>query len=231
MRYGRCALMAAAFGLSSTFAAQADGISGSGTATRALPADTLTATFQFGGAARDAASPETSPEIVLKRVLESKGLKVEEASARYDYAMAFDTIRTYPAAIVPPGGAVPGGQIQGQASIRVTGFKRIIDVTEPLEQNGVRENIFLSFSSSKLKDVFGEMQKEAIQNAIEDARLSARLVGVKTGNVIGLAASSLDSATQYSAKPNLAAPAKEGELPQITFTTTAGVTLAIKPEG
>jgi uncharacterized protein YggE len=230
MRYGWCASIAMAFGLV-TFGAQADGINGSGTATRMLPADILTVSFQFAGAARDAAAAEASPEVVLKKVLESKGFKVQEASARYDYAMAFDTIRTYPSTILPPGGSVPGGQIQGQASIRLTGFKRIADVVDVLEQNGVRENIFLSFSSSKSKDVFGDMQREAVDGALEDARLSARVAGVKTGNITAVAISSPDSASAlYGTKPNLVAPAKEGELPQITFTVTANVILAIKPD-
>jgi uncharacterized protein YggE len=197
-----------------------------------LPADTLTVTFQFAGAVRAAGSAESSPEVVLKKALESKGIRVQEVSARYDYAMASDSIRSYPSTILPPA-ATPGGQVQGQATLRVTGFKRMADVVEVLEQNGVRENIFLGFSASNSKDVRGDMQKEAVEKAIEDARLSARVAGLKTGNVIGVTISPFDNAatSTFSAiKPDLVAPAKEGELPQLTYTVTANVVLAIKPE-
>jgi uncharacterized protein YggE len=128
-------------------------------------------------------------------------------------------------------------------AVGITAFKRIAGVLQVLEQNGIRQNVTAHFESSKSEEIKEEVQKEAIEKAIRQAQIWARNAGVKPGAVADLTLTQTTPppvepriqilgqiVEQWSADQNLINSNKEGELPQLKYSVTASVVLAIKPE-
>jgi uncharacterized protein YggE len=134
--------------------------------------------------------------------------------------------------------------------LKLTGFKRTEDITDVLDENGIRKDVNYTFDSSKFEAIRADLRHEAIAKAIAQAQDWARDADVKTGKVIDLSVSPVSSpintplsilqnyirqnmnqtSLPWNVDQNLIPPAKDGEPSLIRYTVAATVVLAVKPE-
>ncbi len=213
-----------------------DGIRGSGIAVRALPADVVTVSFLATEPAAGQAPDAASSEGQAASALEAAGFKVLEVSKRFLMHKGSEKSSYFS----------PAASLQTTMTLRVTGFKNFADVLQTLQKTGVKHFSSVVMSSSKAEDVRDELEKEAIEKAVRQARFRAQAAGAKAGGVADLTVSpSLAPGTEgvrhnYAPEParfedwtpgqNLIGRQREGELPQIKYAVTATALLALQTE-
>jgi uncharacterized protein YggE len=208
----------------------ADGIKASATASRDVPADVVNVSFQISERAvpADGAADERS---ILTMALEEKGLKILERSARYE-AGAFDS--SYDGslydAITGTGTARASVNVQKHVILRVTGFKHVDDVLDILRRHAVRQRVVVTPDHSHAEVVLQELQKEAIESAIAQARRLAEHAGAKSGGVVDLVTQRESAGFCNNPSLNLIDPPRVGELPLLRFSVIANVVLSVKAE-
>jgi uncharacterized protein YggE len=224
-------------------AAGAAGVKATATASRDAPADVMAIAVQVAERAAPGALTE-SPQAILTKALETKGLKLLERGTRnMSIAGAFGT-RSYN--VISSAGDVSDAiEVQKQLVMRITGYKRLNDVLELLARHGVREKLTIGVDHSNAAAVRQELEKEAIGKAIEQAKIWANYAGVKTGRVLDLSVQSASSTANImtttptgsvlwapggAADPTWSDPEQSGELPRLKLSVTATVVLAITPE-
>jgi len=212
--------------LSASASQAADGIKGAGRASREVPADVLTVTFNVTERAGEGADQRT----MVARALEEKGLKILESSARFLAAPPPSYSAQWSS-----GGAREGLQIRSIAAFRITGFKQMDEVLDILARQGVRQLLTLTADHSRADAVREELRKEAVENAIASARRVASEAGVKAGGVVDVTVPYISGVAmpQPYAMPidqALIDPPRPGELPRLRLVVTANVVLAVKAD-
>src|SRR5262249_26972494 len=111
------------------------------------------------------------------------------------------------------------------------------EVLDILGRQGVRQLLTLAADHSRADAVREELRKEAVENAIANARRVAAEAGVKTGGVVDILVppTYVGGATmpQSYAMPigqALIEPPRPGELPRLRLVVTANVVLAVKSD-
>jgi uncharacterized protein YggE len=218
-----------------TPALAADGIKGSAIASRTVPADVVSVAFQIAEPAPKPGQEKNTNELsVLVRGFEVKGIKVLEASEW----------RLNNAAVDPLAPASSRTKLTKRLSLTLAGFKRIEDIADILDENGMSQNVTYTFDSTKFDAIRGDLQREAITKAVAQAQGWARDAGVKTGSVIDLSVSPVGGylntppalpyinqiPLRWNVDQNLIPPAKEGEPSLMRYTVVASVVLAAKPD-
>jgi uncharacterized protein YggE len=207
----------------------ADGIKASATASRDVPADVVNVSFQISERAVPAEGTADERSILIK-ALEEKGLKILERSARYDPG-AFDSSSDgslYDA--ITGTGARASINLQKHVILRVTGFKRVDDVLDILRRHAVRQRVVVTPDHSHAEVVLQELQKEAIESAIVQARKLAEHAGAKSGGVVDLVTQRESAGFCNNPSLNLIDPPRAGELPLLRFSVIANVVLGVKAE-
>jgi uncharacterized protein YggE len=225
-----------------------DGIKGTGIAVRALPADIVSISIHIaepiGEQAPDAGATD---EAKILKGLESAGLKVLDASKLFQSLSGVERSGYFSSG---KGASKGSDSFQSQMTIRVTGFKQFIDVLQVLEKSGAQRFSVVLLSSSKAEGIRDELEKEAIEKAVQQAQKRAEAAGVKLRGVgdltvtparapgtegalaptYGYTAPGVSPMDDFTPGQNLFKPQQAGELPVVKYAVSASVVMAVKAD-